>query len=774
MNRRLLGGGLLWLALIAIATIWVAQRGLHFRSNLLDLLPDTEATHALKDLAAQKGPLLIFGVRAQDEESALRAADSLTLAIRKNADWLQSAKSGDTATNPAGALGKTWWEHRLVLPSRDLETLAQRQDTAALLIHLRERLYAPILPSGNLKQDPWFQFPDWLMSLQAHSGGVGTCGPYPCVQREDGFWILVKARLLGNPFDAPLQEKTKAFLSQSDSLAQRLGVKIIAQGLTLYAEAGRSRTESELNLITLGSLAGVTVLLLAVFGSAAELLLGLSAIGLGLFGAAVLTHALFGGLQLITLVVGSTLIGVSVDYAILFFFLRRAGSLLAPGEAAKHARSQGWALGTTVLSYAALASSPFPALKEMAFFCVTGLITAFLCIWGFFPLILSLQKTGRPPASWFSRLADKLWQISRRPWAVIVVGVLVLGLWAGLPQMQSRDSLKSWQPPEPALLAGDSLLRQAFSAPSASAFYLVSGPTLEIALQREEALTRLLDSATAASAQPKAEGKNWIGLSAFLPSRQRQENFRENLLRLSVVPEIAERLVQLGYDPDGLDTLRRHLQVTSPLDPSPVWQSTQADFLRDMLTVDSLPTGWRLQVMLRDVKNHPLPGADIAGVTWVNQQGDLDDLVGHLRRHAQVLSLLAYVLIAALMCKRYGWKRGLRLGLAVGLVATMILGAAGWSSEGLQFFGLMGLVLALGMGVDYLIYLSDTAPERAAQTWGAILLTATTTLISYGLLIFSTTPALRQFAVLLSSGILFFLLTAPWVTHGLSQREQPK
>lgn len=774
MNRRLLGGGLLWLALIALAAIWVAQRGLHFRSNLLDLLPDSEATHALKDLAAQKGPLLIFGIRAQEEGAALRAVDSLSQLIRRNAEWLQSAQSGDTAANPAGALGKTWWEHRLALPTRDLEAIAQRQDTAALLNHLRERLYAPILPSGNLKQDPWFQFPDWLMSLQAHSGGVGTCGPYPCVQREDGFWVLVKARLLGNPFDKTMQEKTQTLLSHSDSLAQRLGVKIIAQGLTLYAGAGRSRTESELNLISLGSLAGVSVLLLTVFGSAAELLLGLSAISLGLFGAAVLTHALFGGLQLITLVVGSTLIGVSVDYAILFFFLRRAGSLQAPGEAAKHARSQGWALGTTALSYAALASSPFPALKEMAFFCVIGLITAFLCIWGFFPLVLSLRKTGRPPAAWFSLFANKLWLVSRRPWAVFILGISVLCLWAGLPQLQSRDSLKSWQPPEPALLAGDSLLRESFSAPSASAFYLVSGPTLEIALQREEALTRRLDSAAATGAMAKGEGKNWIGLSAFLPSRQRQEHFRQSLLRLSVLPGIAERLVQLGYDPDGLDTLRRHLQVTSPFDPSPAWQSAQADFLRDMLTVDSLPSGWRLQVMLREVKGHPLPGADLAGVTWVNQQGDLDGLVGHLRRHAQVLSLLAYVLIAALMCKRYGWKRGLRLGLGVGLVATLILGTAGWSSQGLQFFGLMGLVLALGMGVDYLIYLSDTSPEKAAQTWGAILLTATTTLISYGLLIFSTTPALRQFAILLSAGIVFFLMTAPWVTHGFSRREQPK
>jgi predicted exporter len=76
-----------------------------------------------------------------------------------------------------------------------------------------------------------------------------------------------------------------------------------------------------------------------------------------------------------------------------------------------------------------------------------------------------------------------------------------------------------------------------------------------------------------------------------------------------------------------------------------------------------------------------------------------------------------------------------------------------------QLLTLVSLLLLLGMGVDYGIFLAERPDD--GHMFVAICLSAASTLLSFGLLAFSGTPALRAFGVATLLGVVFVWLIAP-------------
>ena len=88
------------------------------------------------------------------------------------------------------------------------------------------------------------------------------------------------------------------------------------------------------------------------------------------------------------------------------------------------------------------------------------------------------------------------------------------------------------------------------------------------------------------------------------------------------------------------------------------------------------------------------------------------------------------------------------------------LGIYGGIGVPLTFFSLMALVLVLGVGVNYAIFIVE-ADDRAPAPFAGVLLSAATTLLSFGLLSLSSMPALHQFGLLLLVGITIAVALAP-------------
>ena len=77
----------------------------------------------------------------------------------------------------------------------------------------------------------------------------------------------------------------------------------------------------------------------------------------------------------------------------------------------------------------------------------------------------------------------------------------------------------------------------------------------------------------------------------------------------------------------------------------------------------------------------------------------------------------------------------------------------GFLNEPFQLFNLLALVLLLGMGVDYGIFLLEHQGRNQTFVWLGVLVGALSTAMSFGLLALSKTPALHTFGLTLLFGL---------------------
>ncbi|MPN10883.1 hypothetical protein SDC9_158180 [bioreactor metagenome] len=174
-------------------------------------------------------------------------------------------------------------------------------------------------------------------------------------------------------------------------------------------------------------------------------------------------------------------------------------------------------------------------------------------------------------------------------------------------------------------------------------------------------------------------------------------------------------------------------------------------------------------VMLRGVRGQAaLPALAQAaqgmdGVTWVDKPAEISGLLARYRLSMTELLLLGHVLVLAALCLRFGrsaWRAWLPTVLAsLAVVIVMSLMGEPW-----QLFNVLALMLLLGVGIDYGIYLQEHQDDP--QAWLAVVIGAGSTWLSFGLLGLSQTPALRAFGVTLMIGLPLVLVLAPLYRAG--------
>jgi predicted exporter len=149
------------------------------------------------------------------------------------------------------------------------------------------------------------------------------------------------------------------------------------------------------------------------------------------------------------------------------------------------------------------------------------------------------------------------------------------------------------------------------------------------------------------------------------------------------------------------------------------------------------------------------------GIRFLDPAGDFSDRLGAYRYRAMWLIGLS----ALLMVLPLAWRYGLKGGLVVLLppVAALLLTPAliALSGEPISFFHMMGLILVLAIGVDYATFCAETDRAHRPVTMLAVLLDMITTLLSFGVLAFSSVFAVHAFGLSMLLGILIAFLLAP-------------
>jgi predicted exporter len=776
----------MWLAVALVASLYCAYRFIGpspLETNLLALLPATEADpvaeKAVDTLANALGDRTVFLVTSKDADHAKAAARQFGATLAKSGAF--ESATAELPPFDMSQIGALYMPYRFGLLTRD-DRDAIANTTTPLHDTLMQRIYNPLRGplATQLADDPFGWLEHWLSGLPLATSSLDLEDNMLVSHRGDTTSVLVVTTLPGSAYETRIQRAVSSAAAQAEASLKAAypDASVARTGAVFYAESARSASEREVHLIGVASACGIALLMLWVFRSPRLLLLGFLSTALGIVCALAVTMLVFGKLHLLTLVFGASLIGEAVDYSIQYFVVYLgAGSGRGGWNARLGARSVrpalGVALATSLLGYAILAWVPFPALKQIACFAIAGIGTAFASVLWLLPVLL-VKGPRRTQRRLFMRAAVLLarWHAvigGQRAW--IVAGVLVLASIPGWLRLTSDDDIHLLIQRDPALVAQEDQVRDAIGVDNTAQFFVVRGSTQDIVLQRAELLGTKLDALSGAQSV-----NGWQSVTQFVPSAQRQADARAVLAQHVFDDPAALRsmLLQAGFRDEVADawlasyaksnaaplTVERWLAASWSQPYRHLWLGAveaRGEHGYAAVVIPQRVTPENTATLIATARS-------VEGVVFVDKAASVSKLFGAYRVDSGIWLAGALLLVMLLLIARYQPRGGVATTLPVLLAIGVTLAAFGYARVPLNLFNCLALMLVLGVGANYAVFLREGCLREHADlgaVWTGVLLSAATTLLSFGMLALSAMPALKSFGATLALGILVSVLLAP-------------
>ena len=518
-------------------------------------------------------------------------------------------------------------------------------------------------------------------------------------------------------------------------------------GSAAFAVAARESVTAESRQLSLLASLGVGLILWLSFRSLRVVVLAALPVASGVAVAVTAVVVLFGSIHGITLAFGITLLGVALDYPIHLF---SHASRSARGDYGYIWPTLGLGLLTTSLGYCILLLSDFSGLVQLGVFAITGLCAA-----------AAVTRWVLP--HWIARVTVACPDKGRRALRVEMPRPARLLIWLGgaglvlAAILDTRPWLESditaLSPVPAASKEFDHELRTTLGAPEAGHVVYVDGNSVQTVLERQERLLPVLESV-------RGQG----GLDGFEAAAY-------------LLPSIAAQTERVARLPDG-DTLRAALSEATrdlPLSPSrfePFVADIEAMRTASPLLWDddsAAPLAARLAGLLRtrddtwygpivliglrnpDALAQRIESLGVDGVRFLDLRATssriLDCFMSEAVKHAMGLaSLIAVVLVLT-------QRRGAQIGTAVLLSLAGAVALLHLAGEALSIFHVIGLLLVLGIGLDYGLFSARTPAAERAGTRHALRTCWLTTLSVFALLSSSEIPVLNALGLTVAIGV---------------------
>lgn len=754
-HRKSLRPALLWAAvcLILLGVLVTLLPGARLNSSVLAMLPKQTLgaiPPELNDGFMQRLDRQLVWLVSPGKKPDPRVAQHwLELLQRSHA--LNSVKGPMDATGQK-AWGDFFWQHRNGLI--DPATRARLQHGGdAQARWILSQLYSAFsgVSGKELQNDPLMLMRGSQLALAQNGRKMQLMDGWLVTKDDAGnYWYLLHGELAGSSFD---MQQTHRLVTTLKTLEETLKAhnpqaQLLSRGTVFYSDYASQQARRDISTLGVATVLGVILLIVAVFRSARPLLLSMLSIAIGALAGTALTLLLFGELHLMTLVMSMGIIGISADYTLYYLTERMVhGADDSPWQSLSKVRNALLlALLTTVVAYLMMMLAPFPGIRQMAVFAAAGLSASCLTVIFWHPWLCHKMPVRPIPMKGFMLRWLNAWR-NRKTLSVGLPLALALISAIGIGSLRVDDDIAQLQALPKDILAQEKVITALTGQSVDQKWFVVYGASAQQTLERLEAFTPAL-----AQAQKAGDMAHWRTLP--LNSLARQKNDLQ--LLHSAAPAVTTMLKSAGLN-----------SVTPNVDAMPVsleaWLASPVSEGWRLLWL-TLPNGESgVLVPVDGVRNSAALGklaASHEGVAWVDRKASVDSLFALYRSLLTGLLVVALAVIACGAIVRLGWRKG-----AIGLVPSLLslscgLAALAVAGHPVNLFSLLALVLVLGIGINYTLFFSN--PRGTPLTaMLAITLAMMTTLLTLGMLVFSTTQAISSFGIVLVSGIFTAFLLAP-------------
>lgn len=583
----------------------------------------------------------------------------------------------------------------------------------------------------------------------------------------DGSYALILLATEHSHFDSGVQAKFLADLAAMiDAIQVRHGNRLTIETSGANRVAVRAEQSIKRDIYWIGActFAGVAVLFVLFFRSPVPFVLAVAPALFGMIAGTTAALATLGSLDGLSIAFAAALVGVAVDYSIhvinhhallgddsAFTTVRRLAPSLLLGAA------------TTMASFAGLVMTNSPAFRELGFISIAGIGAAIIVTLYFLPGYLGparrIPPLSRQVAETLHAGVDGL-RARRRALAIFTAGVGV-GCMIFLPRLQWGDDLSRLGSIDEGLIAEDIRVRSRLPDFETSRFVIAFGANPEEALRRNDALYLRLSDVALDGGLGGVRSLHQLLWSEDLQMR----NLRQmELADPGAAIDRAYRAegFRAGAFAGAFDDLA---QPPPPLTLDDLRESAFAPLLATMAL--SIGDQVALITYLRDVRSIDeiaAAVADLDGVVVFDQREFINQVYGEFRATTLRQILVGSALVAMLLLVRYRtWRPAMAAILPSLLVVVVLLGGFAMFAVEANLLHVIALMMVMGMGVDYGVFLVDSCDDEQAfgSTLLSLLLSCLTTIFVFGALAISEHPALRAIGVTTGLGVLLAFVFAP-------------
>ncbi|MDY5930681.1 MAG: MMPL family transporter [Candidatus Ornithospirochaeta sp.] len=523
------------------------------------------------------------------------------------------------------------------------------------------------------------------------------------------------------------------------------GIRVYYSGIAFHSNESATNAQKEITIITVLSVILIVIVFIVICRK-------LSIIGLFLFSLIIsITSALsslvifFREIHIVTLLFGTTLIGTCIDYSIHSYAALAENPRLDGRNAMKKiSKDLTVSFLSTATCYLLLFFADYSILKEMAVFSFFGMLSSYLTAMFLYPELL--RRSMVDSSSYISKPSAGVRRKSLLPFIALASSILML---TQLGSVRIENNVSSLYTPSERLLESEIEAAKAMGYASAS-YAIIEAENEEELMEKEHLFVTELEGLI-------RDGKlgGILASSTFIPPVSEQRASLEAARSLLVA--IDDQCAILGISDQHKNEYIERIE-SEPVFLTPGSAPEAVASLLSSIYLGKINDGYYSVVILRNATDSDAikKAADrFEGVEFIQISEDTSRHLDELTRTILKLFATGSVLILIALLSIYGIRRGLRMALApfsiiLGTVAIQTI-----AGESLDFFFAVGLVMIIGLGLDYIVFASSKNGSRKAITLSFI-----TTELSFGTLIFSSFKPVHTFGFTVFTGILIAYICA--------------